>query len=222
MVFGWPNCPTPVLDSVWHPVRSIWNLLGQGDNQLSFLNHTPGRGLLLYPASLFHWEVLVSTWFCCCPQENELPLCELEYLPSFLRIILSEISFWNEKRFSIAVCCPRVSVGGALLAWVHWLNGQGFWEELLLVSSTWRWWKHTFNSLFSCHFSLWLLKSLGLRFSGCEELEPEPRLWMWIQPLADCVYGQAGLLRGIYRNSVRAQGGEDHLSESGGNLSFLL
>lgn len=43
-----------------------------------------------------------------------------------------------------------------------------------------------------------------------------------IQPLADCVYGQAGLLGGIYRNAVRAQGGEDHLSESGGNLSFLL
>lgn len=80
--------------------------------QLSFLNHAPGRGLLFYPASLFHWEVLVCTWFCCCPQENELPLCELEYLPSYLRIILSEISFWNEKRFSIAICCPRVSVGG--------------------------------------------------------------------------------------------------------------
>lgn len=39
---------------------------------------------------------------------------------------------------------------------------------------------------------------------------------------SDRVYGQAGLLGGIYRNAVRAQGGEHHLAEAEGNWSLLL
>lgn len=50
---------------------------------------------------------------CSGAQENELPLCELEYLLSYPRIILSGILFGNARRYSTATFVSASAIGGS-------------------------------------------------------------------------------------------------------------